>query len=57
MRAEQVEIILDLIPRRGKHAFNDLCEALIASDQERIVQDYLKPDVLAKTEEEPPSKC
>ena len=57
MRAEQVEIILDLIPRRGKYAFDDLCEALIASDQERIVQDYLKPDISATTEEEPPSKC
>lgn len=56
VRAEQVEDILDLIQRRGKDAFDDLCEALIASDQERIVKDYLKPKLSVATDQEPPTK-
>ena len=52
-------MILDQITRCGKDAFDKFCEALIASGQGRIVQDYLKPAPLATTEEdlEPPSKC
>ena len=53
MRAEQVEDILDLIPRRGQHAFDGFCDALEASDQERIVKDYLKPNVPVEKEQDP----
>ena len=52
VRAEQVEDILDLIPRRGQHAFEEFCSALSASDQERIVKDYLKPAVKVVTEQD-----
>ena len=52
VRAEQVEDILDLIPRRGQHAFEEFCSALSASDQERIVKEYLKPAVKVVEEQD-----
>lgn len=40
---EQIEELLDELPRRGPKAFEEFCEALIADDQEDVVNLYLKP--------------
>ncbi|KAJ8320398.1 hypothetical protein KUTeg_001985 [Tegillarca granosa] len=40
---EQIEELLDELPRRGPKAFDEFCEALIADDQEDVVNLYLRP--------------
>lgn len=41
-----------MIQRSGETAFDDFCQALEASGQERIVKDYLKTGVKVETEQQ-----
>ncbi|PVD37108.1 hypothetical protein C0Q70_04102 [Pomacea canaliculata] len=51
----QIEELLDILPRRGPHAFDLFCECLIATGQETIVHSILKVNLAEAPTEKPAS--